>query len=157
LSLGGSARDLMRRVADLDRCVSARLTLPPPKSHPVWQLLHWAATGGAHLGDGILWVVVGLIAYLASGARGKSVVVVTALTLLLAGGAVSAIKLLVHRQRPTVAGDRSSFYYDFDAYAFPSGHACRVFCVATLVGAAYPSWCRYGGLAFSSVSGIIPK
>ena len=54
---------------------------------------------------------------------------------------VSALKLTLRRQRPLNAAGRR-FFRGYDRYAFPSGHAARMFCLAVLSGALDPGWGR---------------
>lgn len=108
-------------------------------SAPLWRAVHSLAVAGARAGDGLLWVIVGGLAYLLSGAEGRRNVAFVALSVLLAGIIVSGIKLLTRRQRPETLEERASYYQAFDAYAFPSGHACRMACIAVTVGGLQPS------------------
>jgi undecaprenyl-diphosphatase len=119
--------------------------------------LRWlraAATLIAHLGDGILWIILGFVSFTFYPAeRGRiaslaAVVLVEALV-------VSALKLISRRRRPPHADGRG-FFQGYDRYAFPSGHAARMFCLAVLIGAVYPGWgwalwLVAGGVALSRV------
>ncbi len=147
MSLAGW-RGLLRHVVILDKSLSASLTLPPSDATFLWGALRHATGVGAHLGDGILWLGISPLAYVLSGARGRREILVTAGAVLAAAGLVSALKFLVHRQRPRLPDGKPSFYYTYDRYAFPSGHASRVFCIATIIGATHPAWSLpLGGLA----------
>lgn len=125
------AHSLACRLGAWDKRLTASLTLPPRA-----RALRLAATIGTHLGDGLLWAAVGVLAYILSGAQERRAIWAIALTVLAAGAIVSALKLLVRRQRPSRR--HASLYRCFDAYSFPSGHACRIFCLAVLFPSLQP-------------------
>jgi membrane-associated phospholipid phosphatase len=123
----------------LDARLSAGLAIlaTPPRT-PALRWLRAAVTVIAHLGDGILWVALGFSAYFLYPAEGSRIVSLAAVVLVVAL-IVSVLKLLSRRQRPLHADGRG-FFQGYDRYAFPSGHAARMFCLAVLIGAAYPGW-----------------
>ena len=123
----------------LDGRLSAKLAilaLQPRAASLRW--LRAPATVIAHLGDGILWISLGLFSYLLySAERGR--IVSLAAVLLAEALIVSALKLILRRQRPLHADGRG-FFQGYDRYAFPSGHSARMFCLAVLISATYPGW-----------------
>ena len=121
----------------LDERWSARLRLTLSGSVS-WRWLRYFWIVGAHLGDGLVWAVVGAAVYILRPDQ-RAVVIKIALVVLAAGIAVSLVKLLVRRQRPAEGQAGAGLYYGFDVYAFPSGHACRLFALAALWGAIDPA------------------
>ncbi len=122
------------RVVDWDRRLSARLTLSQQA-----RLRRKGATLGAHLGDSLLWLGLGLVALALGNAAVRQVVIVTALAVILSAGSVTIVKPFLRRQRPRA--DMKGFFWDrFDRYSFPSGHAARTASIAIVMGLNYPRY-----------------
>ncbi len=95
------------------------------------------ATLGAHLGDGLLWAVVGLVLAVWGSTFARGVTMVAAAAVLLAAGIATAVKYTVRRKRPW---EQPQFYaVKSDRYSFPSGHATRMMAIATVLAHYVPS------------------
>jgi undecaprenyl-diphosphatase len=92
----------------------------------------------AHIGDGWLWILFGVLAYLLGDALLRDRVVRWGAAALLAGGMVGLLKKLLRRQRPTEAPGFYSLRYD--AHSFPSGHAARMGVAACMGPLVCPAW-----------------
>lgn len=104
-----------------DRALTARLTLlSTTRADLTWRRL---ASGVAHTGDGILWIVGAALTYTVGrdgwSEIGRRVLLATCA----GGGTIWLLKLVFRRQRPT--GESYGLYYSLDAHSFPSGHAGR--------------------------------
>ena len=134
-----SVRVVLEWLLDWDRRLSAHLARPleTPSGH-LGRIAHRMATMGARLGDGLLWAIVGGVSYILSGSEARKGILIIASTAVLAGMVVWGVKALIRRQRPATLEERTSFYYASDSYAFPSGHACRMACIAVTAGALDP-------------------
>lgn len=119
---------------DWDRRLSARLTLSEQA-----RLRRKGATLGAHLGDSLLWLGLGLVALALGNAAVRQAVVVTALAAILSAGSVTVVKPCLRRQRPR-PGMKGFFWDRFDRYSFPSGHAARTASIAIVMGINYPHY-----------------
>jgi undecaprenyl-diphosphatase len=87
---------------------------------------------GAHLGDGALWLAVGLAVWLLGGERLRELTLRAALAVAVTAVIATTLKYLVRRSRPQ---DRAGFYaLKTDRYSFPSGHATRMAAIAVVVG-----------------------
>lgn len=128
------------RLLSWDRRWSERLRCSSPS---LWRGL---AVVGAHLGDGLLWVVVAVLLLLWGSERLRFVMVMAAIAVLLSGAGSTAIKYLFRRPRPQQ--DLRFYASQYDLYSFPSGHAARMGAIALVVGVLYPSvWPLAGALA----------
>lgn len=92
----------------------------------------------AHSGDSWFWMAGLIITWLVTHGewhRKSSLIAiaVSALAVL-----VLAIKFTVRRQRP--AGEWGAIYRNTDPHSFPSGHAARVFLLATMAVGLGPLW-----------------
>ena len=133
------ARTPLVWLLDWDRRLSAYLANPlEAPSGPLRRIARWTAMLGARLGDGLLWAIVGGVGYILSDPETRGGILIIATTVVGAGMVIWGIKALIRRQRPATAEERASFYYASDSYAFPSGHACRMACIAVTVGALDP-------------------
>ena len=120
----------LRRFAERERTAIHKLTLPA--SSP-WR---WLAALGAHLGDGLLWAVVGGGLLIWGTPFHRGLTWIAALAVLGSTGASTAIKYLVRRRRPQ---ELTQFYASkHDRYSFPSGHTTRMAATAVIVGHFVP-------------------
>ena len=123
----------LRRLVSTDVRLSRRLQLR--EGDGLWRS---AATALAHVGDGWLWILAWAIAYLLGDELLRRGILRWAAAALLAGGIVTAVKLLIPRQRPT---DVSGFYsLRYDLHSFPSGHAARMGVGAAMGPLMSPGW-----------------
>ena len=121
-------RDALARLSRLDRTCTARWTLARELRGWRW----YAAAVGAHLGDGALWLVVGLVTWLLGGERLREITRCAALSVAVTAVIATVVKVLVRRSRPR---ERVGFYaMRADRYSFPSGHAARMAAVAVALG-----------------------
>ena len=122
--------DIVRRLAKWEHRAAARLVLPP--------LSRWrkAASLGAHLGDGVLWAVVGAALLIWGTPFLRRLALFAALAVLSTGAASTTVKYVVRRLRPQ---ELIQYYaIKYDRYAFPSGHATRMGAIAVVVGHFVP-------------------
>jgi undecaprenyl-diphosphatase len=125
--------ELLNRLAALDTSLSACLTLTGEAG---WQ--RTVAVLGAHLGDGPLWFVIAVIAFGLGDEVTRHFVLLAAVATSVAGLLTTALKFLTRRGRPReITGFYSTRY---DRYSFPSGHATRVACLATVFSHRFPCW-----------------
>ena len=133
MSLPSGLAGLLNRLVALDRGLSARLTLGEEAG--------WRRRGtvvGAHLGDGLLWLVIGVIAFGLGDEATRHFVLRAAVPVIVAGGLTAALKFVMRRGRPReMAGFYSTRY---DHYSFPSGHATRAACLALVFSHQFPGW-----------------
>jgi undecaprenyl-diphosphatase len=133
MSLPGRLGDLLNRLRALDNSLSARLTLTKGAG-----LRRMVAVLGAHLGDGLLWFVIAVIAFWLGSEATRHFVLLAAVTTVVAGTMTTGLKFLVSRGRPR---EMTGFYSTkYDRYSFPSGHATRVACLATVFSHQFPCW-----------------
>jgi len=133
MSFPGGLGELLNRLVALDRSLSARLTLGEEAR---WR--RRVAVVGAHLGDGLLWFVIGIIAFGLGDEATRHFVLRAAVPVITAGGVTAALKFLMRRGRPQeMAGFYSTRY---DHYSFPSGHATRAACLAVVFSHQFPGW-----------------
>lgn len=139
---------LRRVLGDADRRLSARLQIEPRQ-----RLAYRLAWMGAHLGDGYVWVVVGIAAIWLGDAALRRGIVGWIISMVAAGAITTSTKFMLHRRRPH---DQDGFYsVKYDKHSFPSGHATRMGTIAVwglllfagwgwlLAGlAAWTSWSR---------------
>jgi len=113
--------------------LSRRLLLP--ESAGCWRR---TATVLADLGDGWLWILAWLSAYMLGGVVLRRGILHWVGAAVAAGGIVSVVKLLIPRQRPT---DVRGFYsLRYDLHSFPSGHAARMGVAASMGPLMFPGW-----------------
>ncbi len=133
MSLPGGLGARLSRLVALDNSLSARLTLTEEAG-----LRRTIAVLGAHLGDGPLWFVIAIIAFWLGDEATRHVVLLTAVATSVAGLLTTALKFLTRRGRPR---EMTGFYSTkYDRYSFPSGHATRVACLATVFSRQFPCW-----------------
>ncbi|NIO69757.1 MAG: phosphatase PAP2 family protein [Anaerolineae bacterium] len=133
MSLPGGLGARLSRLVALDNSLSARLTLTEEAG-----LRRTIAVLGAHLGDGPLWFVIAIIAFWLGDEATRHVVLLTAVATSVAGLLTTALKFLTRRGRPR---EMTGFYSTkYDRYSFPSGHATRVACLATVFSHQFPCW-----------------
>lgn len=124
---------LLQEAIRLDQEISRRLTLQPEQVS-----FRRLATIGAHLGDGWLWILGSVLAWVLGTPSTRELVLWLAVAILLSVGVGSGIKYTVRRPRPAeIAGFYSR---QLDKYSFPSGHAIRVACIAVMLGIQFPQW-----------------
>jgi len=138
MSVGRSLARVFHSLDDLDRRWSARLCLKnlpaSPREALPWQ---YPVVLCARLADGPVWVAIGAAAMIwgTPSLRGTTIRVI--LAVIFTAIVVGAIKFSVRRQRPR--GAESALWSTmprYDRYSFPSGHAARVACIATIASAA---------------------
>ena len=133
MSFAGELGELLNRLVALDRGLSARLTLGEEEG---WR--RRIAVMGAHLGDGLLWFVIAVVALGLGSEATRRFVLRAAVPVIVAGGLTAALKLLMRRGRPR---ERAGFYSTrYDHYSFPSGHATRAACLALVFSHQFPGW-----------------
>ena len=133
MSLPSGWGELLNRLVALDRGLSARLTLGKEVG---WR--RRIAVVGAHLGDGLLWFVIAVIALGLGDEETRHFVLRAAVAVIVAGGLTAALKFLMRRGRPR---ERAGFYSTrYDHYSFPSGHATRAACLALVFSHQFPGW-----------------
>jgi undecaprenyl-diphosphatase len=133
MSLPGVLGEMLNRLVALDNSLSARLTLTEETA-----LRRTVAILGAHLGDGLLWLVIAVIAFWLGNEATRHLVLLAAVAVIVAGGLTTVLKFLMRRGRPR---EMTSFYSTrYDPYSFPSGHATRVACLAMVFSHRFPCW-----------------
>lgn len=102
-------------------------------------LLLKGSTVLARAGDGLVWLIIGLLILFVGTPGGKGIVFQVASSVLLTALLVTGIKFSVRRERPQgTESARWSSLPQYDIYSFPSGHAARVACIAAGVSMAHP-------------------
>jgi len=133
MSLPGRLSDLLNRLRALDNSLSTRLTSTKEAG-----LRRTVAVLGAHLGDGLLWFVIAVIAFWLGSEATRHLVLLAAVTTAVAGTMTTGLKFLVRRGRPQ---EMTGFYSTkYDRYSFPSGHATRIACLAMVFSHQFPCW-----------------
>jgi undecaprenyl-diphosphatase len=133
MSLPGVLGEMLNRLVALDNSLSARLTLTEETA-----LRRTVAILGAHLGDGLLWLVIAVIAFWLGNEATRHLVLLAAVAVIVAGGLTTVLKFLMRRGRPR---EMTGFYSTrYDRYSFPSGHATRVACLAMVFSHRFPCW-----------------
>jgi undecaprenyl-diphosphatase len=96
------------------------------------------ATGLAHSGDSLVWVLLGVLLWrfgLATWAKaGERILLITALTWVVS----TVLKVFIQRPRPP--GEQGLFYLNIDQHSFPSGHAVRVGSLWVVLAGLLPFW-----------------
>ena len=133
-------KNALRRLIAWDVEHSERWALRIERESPFWRAVRVAAILGARAGDALVWIGIGASAYTFSGSEMRWRIALAVTAVLVAGAIVSGIKLAIRRQRPPSSEERSSFYFRLDVYAFPSGHAARIFGIAAMMGDLQPAW-----------------
>lgn len=133
MSLPGGSGKLLNHLRALDTSLSTRLTLTEEAG-----LRRTVAVLGAHLGDGPLWFVIAAIAFWLGDETTRHSALLAAVTTTSAGMLTTTLKFLMRRDRPREAAGFYSTKYD--RYSFPSGHATRVACLATVLSHQFPYW-----------------
>ena len=138
MSVGRGLVRIFQSLDDLDRRWSARLCLKSlpasPREALPWQ---WPLVLCARLADGPVWIAIGAATMIwgSHALRGTTVKVAAAVAF--TAVLVGAVKFSVRRQRPR--GAESALWSSmprYDRYSFPSGHAARAACIATIVSTA---------------------
>ena len=94
----------------------------------------------AHSGDGVLVVLVGLIAYACGDAQLRTALLQLLISIVAVAVLVATLKYAIRRDRPREQDSAKwSAMPKYDRYAFPSGLAARVMGVAMVLGEAYPA------------------
>jgi len=133
MSFPKGLRELLNRLAALDTSLSTCLTLTGEAG---WQ--RTVAVLGAHMGDAPLWFVIAVIAFGLGDKETRHFVLLTAVAVIVAGGLTTFLKFRTRRSRPQ---ERSGLYSTkYDPYSFPSGHATRLACQATVFSHQFPQW-----------------
>jgi undecaprenyl-diphosphatase len=133
MSLTGELGKLLKHLVALDHSLSARLTSTKEAG-----LQRTVAMLGAHLGDGPLWFVIGVITFWLGDEATKYFVLLAAVAVIVAGGLTTFLKFWMRRSRPQ---KMSGFYSTkYDPYSFPSGHATRLACQAMVFSHRFPCW-----------------
>jgi membrane-associated phospholipid phosphatase len=133
MSLPGGLGEQLNRLVALDNSLSSRLTLTKEAG-----LRRTIAVLGAHLGDGLLWFVIAVIASWLGDEVTRHFVLLAAVTTVVAGTMTTGLKFLMRRGRPQ---EMTGFYSTkYDRYSFPSGHATRVACLAMVFSHRFPCW-----------------
>lgn len=133
MSLPSGWGELLNRLVALDRSLSARLTLGEEAG---WR--RRVAVVGAHLGDGLLWFVIAVVALGLGDEETRHFILRAAVAVIVAGGLTAVLKFLMRRGRPR---ERAGFYSTrYDHYSFPSGHATRAACLALVFSHQCPGW-----------------
>ncbi|UUM30989.1 phosphatase PAP2 family protein [Vibrio japonicus] len=105
-------------------------------SHPVSKL----SKAISHTGDGHLYILLGVLAWLLDGERGLLFLLVGLLAFSIELPIYWAAKNLIKRRRPEELSDLvTSFVTPSDRYSLPSGHTAAAFLMATLTSYFYPS------------------
>lgn len=134
---------ILDRLLAWDSHWSQALTaLDRPSTRWIWFVI-------AHLGDGIIWLIVGALFYFLKPIS-RQAVLITTTSVLLGMFSSSVLKRLLRRTRPS----RRSGLYDhrWDPYAFPSGHATRCAAIARTLSQLYPEITPWAYLFALSVS-----
>jgi len=116
-----------------DRDLTQRLALP---EGAVWR--RRGAALGAHVGDGLLWLLLALSALWWGDGPLKGVALQSLLGMAVSAGSATWIKFSLRRRRPPGAPAEGFFFSPYDRYSFPSGHAVRMGCLTLVLGARYP-------------------
>lgn len=133
MSPPGNSSEWLNRLRALDNSLSSCLTLTEEAG-----LQRTVAALGAHLGDGPLWFVIAVIAFWLGSQATRHLILLAAVTTVVAGTMTTGLKFLVRRGRPQ---EMNGFYSTrYDRYSFPSGHATRVACLATVFSHQFPYW-----------------
>jgi len=126
-------REVLNRLAALDTSLSACLTLTGEAG---WQ--RTVAVLGAHLGDGPLWFVIAVVGFGLGDEVTRHSILLAAVAIIVAGGLTTFLKFRTRRSRPQ---EMPGFYSTrYDPYSFPSGHATRLACQATVFSHQFPRW-----------------
>lgn len=129
--MGDQREDRLALVCRWDQACSDRVALSRASRWWLW------CSVGAHLGDGVLWLAVGLALWVWGGARLREVTLCAALAAAATAVVVTALKYTVRRSRPV---ERTEFYaLKSDRYSFPSGHAARMAAIAVAIGHFHPA------------------
>ncbi|MCS7221064.1 MAG: phosphatase PAP2 family protein [Anaerolineae bacterium] len=123
---------LAQRIVAWDRVISQRWQ----KASTGWA--YHLATAGAHLGDGWVWVLTLALTLALMPATARPLIWRWMISMAVAGGITTSIKLSWRRQRPM---QRRGFYSQaYDQHSFPSGHATRMGTVMVYLPALFPGW-----------------
>jgi undecaprenyl-diphosphatase len=129
---------LLTFVSESDFRVNHRLVgWHPPRWFRLWMIT------ASRLGDGWLWLLVGLM-LLAAGGRGLDVLGAAALAAAVANGLLVPLKRRFRRPRPCDFESNPFFVSPYrpqfrgDAFSFPSGHALNAFAIGTVIALAFP-------------------
>jgi undecaprenyl-diphosphatase len=125
-------KTVLARLAAWEERASRRLALPEDSR---WR---WMLALGAHLGDGILWAVIGGACIVVGTRYIRALASFIGLAVLATATIATVVKYLVRRRRPQ---ELARFYaIRYDRYSFPSGHAVRMATIAVILGHFRPAW-----------------
>jgi len=124
-------KDIGDHLLAWDQTLTARLVLPPQAS-----CRRKGAAVGAHLGDGPLWFGGSVVAFIFGNSAVRWLVLLVAVAVLAAITVATVVKFTVRRGRPRETPGFFSVRYD--RFSFPSGHATRAACIATVLGVKCP-------------------
>ena len=138
MSMGRSLARVFHSLDALDRRWSDRLCLKnlpaSPRAALPWQ---WPVVLCARLADGPVWIAIGAAAMIWGTPSLRGTTIKVTMAVIFTAIVVGAIKFSVRRQRPR--GAESALWSSmprYDRYSFPSGHAARVACIATVASTA---------------------
>jgi len=134
VSLVDRCKELTDRAIACDSEISRQLTVA---EGTLWR--RRGAAVGAHLGDGLLWLLLALSALLWGDASLKGVALQSLTAMIVSAGSVTLIKFSLRRRRPLEPAE-GFFFSRYDHYSFPSGHAARMACLTLLMWASHPSF-----------------
>ena len=129
---------LAQVLASDDRLLGRMLEWHAPRWVRLWMV---AAT---RLGDGWLWLLVGL-ALTVAGDRGRRVLAAAFLSTVIANALLICVKRRVRRPRPCERARARSFdvdplvWFPSDRFSFPSGHALNAFAIGSVISLSFPA------------------
>ena len=123
----------IKRIVEWDYNLTKQLRLNKSS-----KFLWWITTVIAHSGDSWYCLSVLLLVWLFVNNGWRSISAAMGLGTFVLAIVVLMIKFLIKRKRPE--GDWGDIYRSTDPHSFPSGHATRVFFLATLAWGLAPVW-----------------
>lgn len=123
----------MERTLDLDASISSKLRVAEKPG-----ILRTFSAIFAHSGDSWFCLSALFFLWLFGNGYWKWRAIVLGIAILITAVLVLVIKFSVRRQRPE--GDWGDIYRSTDPHSFPSGHATRVFLLATMAMGLGPAW-----------------
>lgn len=104
-------------------------------------LVRYPFTLISRLGDGNVWVVLGLMLPLFHGADGWNALLMQILAAVIGGVFYRLVKERFRRERPAVRYDAIGFTTPpLDRFSFPSGHTLHAVCFYTVISGLLPVW-----------------
>lgn len=99
-----------------------------------------ASKAVSHTGDGHLYLMLGLLAWIADDGHGRLFVITGVIAFAIELPVYWAVKNAIQRPRPQdYSPNLKAFIIPSDRYSLPSGHTAAAFLMATLIGQFYPS------------------